>query len=151
MNKEAFAKGMFVLSEAYEKDLTEGLLEVYFKFLHHLTPEQLERAAIKQIARSPYFPRVSDLLQAFREDLPSAVDVWNKLMEGAEHGGKKPELDAAAERALAFIGGFEAIQYTNIDELRFRFKDFERAYLEGQTRELERLSGRQESVAALEG
>ena len=89
-------------------------------------------------------------LQAFREDLPSAVDVWNKLMEAAENG-KKPELDAAAERALAFIGGFEVIQYTNTDDLRFRFKDFERAYLEGQTQELERLSGRQESVAALEG
>jgi hypothetical protein len=77
------------------------------------------------------------------------VDVWNKLIAGAE-AGEKPELDPAAERALAFIGGFEVIQYTNFEELRFRFKDFERAYLEGQTQELERLSGRQEPVAALE-
>jgi hypothetical protein len=149
MDRLTFAQGMAILGEAYEKELSDNLVGIYYEFLQNLTPAQLERAARRHIAKSPRFPRVSDLLQAFREDLPSAVDVWNRLMAGAERG-EKPELDAAAERALEFIGGFQTVQYAPYDELKFRFKDFERAYLEGQDQELERLSGRQEPVAALE-
>jgi hypothetical protein len=149
MDKPTFVKGMFILGEAYEKELGDNLMDVYYQFLRHMTPEQLERAARRHIARSPYFPKVSEILQAVREDLPSAVDAWNMLWTAAE-SGKKPEMDAVTERALTFIGGWEAMQYTDCNELRFRFKDFERAYLEGQTQELEKLSGRQEPVAALE-
>jgi len=150
MSEEVFMKGMAVLSAAYpDFVLKPETMEVYREFLSHLTPEQFERAARRHIARSPYFPKVSEILKAFREDLPSAVDVWNRLKAGAERG-EKPELDAAAERALEFIGGFQTVQYAPYDELKFRFKDFERAYLEGQDQELEWLSGRQEPVAALE-
>jgi hypothetical protein len=150
MSEEVFMKGMAVLAAAYpDYVLKTETMGVYREFLQHLTPEQFGRAAKRHIARSPYFPKVSEILQAVREDLPSALEAWNMLWTAAERG-KKPELDAATERALTFIGGWEAMQYTDCNELRFRFKDFERAYQEGQTQELEKLSGRQEPVAALE-
>ena len=149
MTPEVFAKALFILFAAYEKKLDQDTVEVYYQFLNHLTPEQLERAAKRHITRSPYFPKVSELLQAVREDLASATDVWTRLLKAAEDG-EKPLMDAATERALDFIGGWEQFQITSYDDLRFRFRDFEKVYLEGQTRELERISGRQEPVAALE-
>jgi hypothetical protein len=70
MTPEVFAKAMFVLSAAYEKELNDDTMEVYYRFLNHLTPDQLELAARRHIARSPYFPKVSEILNSVREDLP---------------------------------------------------------------------------------
>jgi len=135
MDKVTFIKGMVILGEAYEKEVGDNLLEVYYQFLNHLTPEQLEKAARRHIARSPFFPKVSDLLQAVLEDSPSAIDLWNRLISAAADGQEKPELDAAGERALAFIGGWHHFKYMPYDDLKFRFKDFKGALLEGREKE----------------
>lgn len=134
MDRETFAKGMFILQAAYEKQLDQDTMEVYFSFLNHLTPAQLERAARQHIAKSGWFPKISELLGAVKNDLPTPIDVWNRLLAAAADG-TKPEMDAATERALASIGGWDQFQYIDQDSLRFRFKDFKEALLEGRDRE----------------
>jgi hypothetical protein len=150
LSEELFLKGMAILAAAYpEHVIKPETMKVYREFLSQLTPEQFERSARRHITRSPYFPKISEILKAAREDFPSAVEVWNKLIAGAE-AGKKPELDPAAEKALAFIGGFNTVQYTPYPDLRFRFKDFERAYSEALDQKQDDLLQIQREVKQLE-
>ena len=132
MNRETFVKGMFVLQEAYEKELSQGTLDVYFEFLGHLTPAQLERAARDHISQNPWFPKISELLGAVaaQVSLPFPIEVWNGLITTAERNQyQKPEMDAATERALRAIGGWEKFTLTSYDELKYLFKEFKQVYL----------------------
>jgi len=131
MDRETFVKGMYILQEAYEKELSQGTLAVYFEFLGHLTPAQLEKAARKHISKNPWFPKINELLQAAQDSQPTPIDVWHHLIAAAK-AGVKPEMDYATERALSAIGGWDRFQYTSFDELRWLFKEFKAAYLEAQ-------------------
>ncbi len=140
MDRETFAKGLFILGANYpEREITHALVEVYYSFLNHLTPAELERAVRKHIARSQWFPKVSDLLQAAREDMPSPREVWAWLLDEATTG-QKPHMDAATARALEAIGGWDVLRLTPSDDLKFRFKDFEAVLLERREREQEALA-----------
>lgn len=156
MNREIFVKGMFILQEAYEKELSQGTLDVYFGFLGHLTPEQLEGAARKHISKNPWFPKINELLEAAaaRGSLPTPIEVWNGLIAAAERArpGEKPEMDVATERALGAIGGWDKFLLTSYDELKWLFKEFKEVYLAARE---EDIGGRPElsqpSVPRLEG
>ena len=151
MDYETFVKGMHILQEAFEKELSQGTLDVYFEFLGHLTPAQLEKAARAHIAKWPWFPKINELLFLARDPGPTPIEVWQRLLQAAETG-HKPKMDHAAARALAAVGGWEAICYTPCDELKFKLKDFKEVFL--ATREQE-AGGRPElgppEVPRLEG
>ena len=50
-------------------------------------------------------------------------------------------MDAATEKALAVLGGWEQFQYTSFDDLQYRFKDFKAALLEARAQDTLRLAG----------
>jgi hypothetical protein len=138
MDRETFAKGMFILSAAYERHLDQDTLEVYYSFLNHLSPAELEEAARKHIKKSSWFPKISELLGAVQSLLPSAIEVWTKLLAAAE-GGVKPEMDGPTKTALDFIGGWQQFCITSYDDLPFRFKSFKEAYEGAMERKSSRL------------
>lgn len=136
MDRKAFAKGMFILTTAYKEEFSRDQMNVYYSFLNHLTPAQLEKAARRHIAKSSWFPKINELLQAAQEFRPTPMGAWNKLAEAAETG-KKPELDYATEQALTAIGGWEAFCYSSYQDLKYWVNDFKHAYLTAQAREEE--------------
>ena len=153
MDREQFAAAMFILGAAYERQLNQDAMEVYYSFLKHLSPEKLEAAARRHISRSSYFPKINELLEASRENQPSPIEAWQQLIVAAKDGEKDPNMDSPTRQALAFIGGWEAFNMLTYDDLKFRFKDFQTAYLEALAR-VESASQEityQSSVAQIEG
>lgn len=149
MDREIFKRGILLMSALYpDYPLKEETMEGYWQFLQHLNNRDFERAVKAHISQNKWFPKVSELLDAIRDQGPTAIDTWNLLLAAAETG-KKPELDAAIEKALAVLGGWERFQYTPFDELQYRFKDFKGALLEARARDTLALAGGEQ--AALEG
>jgi hypothetical protein len=59
-----------MLCEYYNAEPSEAQLRVYMDLLCNLEPWALKEAAYAWICRSPFFPKVSELLQAAREIPP---------------------------------------------------------------------------------
>ena len=149
LNEDQFLKGMAVLMSAYpDYKCTPDTVDVYRVALRNLSPQDFEKAVWVHITTLKWFPKVSELLDAIRNQGPTVIDTWNLLLAAAETG-KKPEMDGATEKALAVLGGWEVFQYTSFEKLNFRFKDFKAALLEARAHETLRLAGGEQ--AALEG
>ena len=149
LNEDQFLKGMAVLMSAYpDYKCTADTVDVYRVALRNLSPQDFEKAVWVHITTLKWFPKVSELLDALRNQGPTPIDTWNLLLAAAETG-QKPELDAATEKALAVLGGWDTFQYTPYDDLQYRFKDFRTALLEARARETLTLAGGEQ--VALEG
>jgi hypothetical protein len=132
LSEEQFLKGMAVLMSAYpDYKCTADTVDVYRVVLRNLSPQEFEKAVWVHITTLKWFPKVSELLDAVQGLKPSPIDAWNRLLAAAKTG-KKPDMDAATEWALASLGGWEVFQYTSYEDLKFRLKDFKEAYLEAQ-------------------
>ena len=135
LNEDQFLKGMAVLMAAYpDYKCTPDTVDVYRVALRNLSPQDFEKAVWVHITTLKWFPKVSELLDAIRNQGPTVIDTWNLLLAAAETG-EKPELDAATEKALAVLGGWDTFQYTSYDDLQYRFKDFKSALLEARAQE----------------
>jgi hypothetical protein len=141
LNEDQFLKGMAVLMSAYpDYKCTPETVDVYRVALRNLSPQDFERAVWAHITTLKWFPKVSELLDAIRDQGPTPIDIWNRLLAAAETG-KKPEMDAATKKALAVLGGWDQFQYTSYDDLQYRFKDFKTALLEARARDTLALAG----------
>ena len=135
LHDNVFHKGMALLGAAYpDYACTPETVDVYRERLCRLTDQEFEAAVYRHIDTCKWFPKISELLGAVQSLLPSAIDVWTRLIAAAE-AGEKPEMDEATKKALDFIGGWEQFSITSYDDLRFIFKAFREAYLEAQDRE----------------
>ena len=106
MDKQVFGRGMTILTALYpDYELKDETMELYWSFLKDLSNLDFERAVKHHISTCKWFPKVSELLDAIRDQGPTAIDIWNKLLAAAETG-QKPEMDAASEKALAVLGGW---------------------------------------------
>ena len=149
MTEETFIKGMYRLGLQWrDHEMPEDAVALYRERLSRLTDREFERAVNHCLDTCTFFPKISELLKAVQDQGPTVIDIWNRLLAAAERG-QKPEMDAATEKALAAIGGWEVFQYAPFDELQWRFKDFKAALLESRARDtLALVSGER---AALEG
>ena len=135
MTEETFIKGMYRLGLQWrDHEMPEDAVALYRERLSRLTDREFERAVNHCLDTCTFFPKISELLRAVQDQGPTVIDTWNLLLAAAETG-QKPELDAATEKALGVLGGWEAFQYTPLDDLQFRFKDFKGALLEARARD----------------
>ena len=132
MTEETFVKGMYKLGLQWrDHEMPEDAVALYRERLSRLTDQEFEFAVNHCLDTCTFYPGISALLKAVQLLKPSPIGAWNRLLAVAETG-QKPEMDAATEWALAAIGGWDHFQYTSLDELRWKFKDFKEAYLEAQ-------------------
>ena len=107
MDRKIFGKGMAILTACYpDYDLKDETTGSYWEFLRHLSSLDFERAVKRHVTTCKWFPKVSEILQAVQDHLPTPIDVWNRLIAAAE-AGKKPEMDAATMKAMRFIGAVD--------------------------------------------
>jgi hypothetical protein len=138
MDREVFGRGMAILTSCYpDYDLKDETTDSYWEFLRHLSNLDFERAVKRHVTTCKWFPKVSEILQAVQDHLPTPIDVWNRLIAAAE-AGEEPEIESATEKALAFIGGWDQFIVTSYDDLHFRYKGFREAYLEALGQESNR-------------
>lgn len=138
LDKKIFLKGMTLLGAAFDKEVNEALLEVYWMDLKDFDPKDFERVVTNHRRTAKFFPKISEL----REELvrlkgfhrPTASDAWDDLLRAAETG-EKPELDEITEKALSVCGGWDNFQFMSYHDLQFRRKDFLTVYNDGLERQ----------------
>ncbi len=135
MDKRIFKEGMKKLAAAFaEYELRDETLAIYYDRLHHLSDQDWNRAINHHIDTGKWFPKISELLEGVaarvQASFPKPIEVWNGLITAAERNqNQKPEMDAATERALRAVGGWEKFTLTSYDELKWLFKEFKEVYL----------------------
>lgn len=139
LNREEFLKGMAVLMAAYpDYEVKPATAEVYFEDLQNLSPQEWEVAITLHRRQHKWFPKISEILEAVlalrNQGRPSAAERWGQLLELASRGVPAPT-DIPTQRALSTVGGWDAFQYTNVDDLNYRRKEFERVYGEALAEE----------------
>lgn len=132
MTEETFLQGMYRLGLQWrEHEMPEDAVALYRERLSRLSDREFEKAVNHCLDTCTFYPKISELLKAVQDQGPTVIDIWNRLLSAAETG-KKPEMDAATEKALAVLGGWDQFQYTPFEELNFRFKDFKAALQEAR-------------------
>jgi hypothetical protein len=123
-SEDVFNRGMAILMSVYpDYECKPDTVDAYREFLQHMSNQEFEAAIKNHISQNKWFPKVSELLQATLDALPTPADVWSRLIAAAETG-KKPEMDPATERALYVVGGWDKFCMTSYETLDYRFKDF---------------------------
>jgi hypothetical protein len=152
MTEETFIQGMYRLGLQWrDHEMPEDAVALYRERLSRLSDREFGNAVNHCLDTCLWFPKISELLKAVADQGPTVIDTWNLLIAAAETG-QKPELDAATEKALATIGGWEVFQYTSFDNLGYHFKDFRAALLEARARDnLALVGGKQAALPEPEG
>jgi hypothetical protein len=141
-NQSKILKALRRLAVCYAKEPAKEQLEMYVEMLADVGPAAVDYAVQTWIARSPFYPRISELLQTAAKYTPPPMEPaqallriqhqleWNFFQEG--------KLDALQWESLA--ENFERIDriYT-AEACRKRFRNYQAilAKLEGTTQEEE--------------
>jgi len=157
---EAFAKVMVLLGEVYGKEVSELKMEAYYDALSDLTDEELVRAVrmlmrTKKISVFPLPAEIREAVEGTGREIIASLKVEEAMFKV---GGYKSVVfdDPVIHVVIERTGGWPFYCAMEIDEWKFRRKDFERAYLAFAARPLpekvpERLPGRYEIVNEAEG
>ena len=139
MDKKQFLDGMDKLTAAYpDYPLSEQTLALYFEDLGNLSPQDWDHAITLHRRQFKWFPKISELLGHVltlrNAGRPSAAERWGQLLVLASRGAPAPT-DTPTVRALLTVGGWDAFQFSPVDDLNFRRKEFERVYTEALAEE----------------
>jgi hypothetical protein len=157
---EAFAKVMVLLGEVYGKEVSELKMEAYFDALSDLTDEELVRAVrmlmrTKKISVFPLPAEIREAVDGTGREIVASLKVEEAMFKV---GGYKSVVfdDPVIHVVIERTGGWPFYCAMEIDEWKFRRKDFEKAYLAFAARPLPekvpgRLPGRYEIANAAEG
>ena len=127
--KRAFAAILQPVLEYYGANLTPAAIDVYWRHLQHVQPDDLQAMLddhIRDTERGRWMPRVADLLAArLAESNPAIEHAWG-LIAGLHFA--HVQQDRAAAVALEAIGGEGRIRGSMERDLPALRKEFQAAY-----------------------
>ena len=160
-DNKAFATLMFGLGEVYDKEITNGKLEIYQMALSGYTIEQIKNGATKHIRDADsgmFMPKPADIIRQIEgtikmrleDDKAQAQFQWMNVINAIKRVGsyRTPKLDDPYTRAsITALGGWTCLCGKTEKELEWVGKDFITTYMNMNVRPLEQLP---DSVKGLE-
>lgn len=134
MNRQDLANVVNALAAAFNRPVTQALLEAYWIGLNDLAQADLARAAAAAIRTAKYMPTPADLRGLAGEMTPEtrAVYAWESVQEAiavAGYGRSVDFDDPLVNATLRNLGGWERfIERLEQEGPTWPRKDFERAY-----------------------
>ena len=139
MRDETLLRGLGLLFEAFDKDLTKTKLEAWQMSVGHLADEQFLQAVKRCLAECKFIPKPADLLERVQghgamgegaEDL--AIQAWDQLARATQRYGKYRSIDfedKAINAAVRSLGGWTQLCEQQSDEFnKWTRLNFMRAY-----------------------
>lgn len=124
-----FRQVMAGMAKVYERDLDAVLLDGYWLALRDWPLADFERAAAHLIATAEHMPRPA-AFTALRKPLTrvNPGDAWARVLDhcraGAYRDGSGIDQGGAIDRAVAGLGGYQAVAMHDIDKLHFLERRF---------------------------
>jgi hypothetical protein len=127
IDQKAFSAGMALLSDRFNRDVSEELSRGYYAILNREMDTAGFKVAVQQVFRhNRFWPSPQELIEACRGRAEELAETeWFRLMEAAQ-SGKRAELSISGKRALAAVGGDWALRTEQTSYLR---REFLKAYL----------------------
>lgn len=136
MNPEIrFAKAFLALAEYYGRELSEGVIALYWQGLQQYPINDIE-AAIGRHLQNPdsgqWMPKIADIVRMIDGTTQSAAAMaWAKIMRAVGCVGQYQSIafdDAVIHLVLDDMGGWPKLCQTSEEELPFVQKRFETSY-----------------------
>ena len=135
MSKIRFAKALSALAEYYGKELSDGVISLYWKGLQQFSIDEIE-VAIGRHLQNPdsgqWMPKIADIVRMLEgTTLNAAVLAWAKVMQAVGSVGQYQSLafdDAVIHLVIDDLGGWPGVCQTAEAELPFLQKRFENSY-----------------------
>lgn len=134
LSQQVFSKGLFALSEVYNRNISDTLSEIYYDVLQELTDEQFKNAVNKIIRTNKYpsMPKPAEILEYVHgKPQDEALNAWNTTLEAIRHIGayKTPIFeDKAISATIEHLGGWIKLCDTDKEEMIWVQKEFEKFY-----------------------
>lgn len=136
-NEIMFSEYMTGLGEIFDKKITDVLKNLYWKALEPFTDDQCKKAFNRVMAKSKWFPKPADLIEAIEADKPQIESVAlvqaNNIVAHLQQWGstKWPALDDTITHHLMTRRWKYDIWAKDVleSELKWWVKEFVRAYL----------------------
>lgn len=137
MDKRQFAEVMTLTAAAFDKEVTESLLKVYWEDLQEFEFEDFATAMTKIRRTSKWFPKIAEireLLLPAEPDLEQlAIAEWDKvlaLLSNSRDAERRIE-NPVALRVVQDLGGAVSLGRKSMEELVWVQKEFVRRYVAG--------------------
>ena len=135
MSKQRFAAAMTALAEYYGKEISSGVLALYWQGLSKFSIDEIE-AAIGLHLRSPdtgqWMPKIADIIRMIEGTTADAATIaWAKVMRAVGSVGQFQSLafdDPLIHAVIDDMCGWPKICQTEEKEIPFLQNRFEKAY-----------------------
>lgn len=135
MSKLRFAKALSALAEYYGKELSEGVISLYWQGLQQFSIEDIE-VAIGRHLQNPdtgqWMPKIADIVRMLEGTTQSAAAMaWAKVMRAVGSVGQYQSIafdDAVIHLTIDDLGGWPGICQTSEEETPFLQNRFEKNY-----------------------
>jgi len=116
-DKTQFVEYLDAFCIAYDKKISESLVNIYFFGLINLSIEQVRKAMDILIKTKKYFPRVAEFYEVFetpKDEIEKhieivAVEQWEQLTSDFDNGKHLKIEDLVAAKALELVGGWYSL------------------------------------------
>lgn len=134
MQRETFAKGMTRMSEVFQRQLSELLLEDYWRSVNHMTDEAFVRAIddiidTRKFYRMPLPAEIRDHEAGGKEE--RAILAWDQTIKAIRKHDVYPSLvfeDKGIHAVVESMGGWERLCEKTVEEMTWARKEFLELY-----------------------
>ena len=126
-NQIKFKECMSLMSEVFNKEISQVLTDVYWEVLKDYSDADCEQAFKMAITNLKFFPKPVELISFIKEKAVdpriSALGAWHKVMSALE-AGAQPKNDPCITRTISVLGGWAhlgSLSYTELGWIEKRF------------------------------
>jgi len=134
MNKKEFVKVIGILAELYDKELSAGLILIYYNIFKHYSKELFESGInyVIRYRKYPSFPKPAEIIEAIDGSMEDkSLIAWGSIINTIKRYGSYRSVkfeDSKIHIILENMGGWIKIAQCQIVEVPFLQKDFQRLY-----------------------
>jgi len=134
---EPFVAMMAVLADAYgQPRLSENATKLYFRVLSEYSLDEVSRAIVEHLKRSPFMPKPCDIIRNIEGTAEErALMAWRHVLRAITKYGRYQSIkfdDPVIHYAIDYMGGWHRICQIFEEELPFRERDFIAHYKRGE-------------------
>ena len=132
-HKAEFMKELVMMAELFGKDLTESLMELYWRALSDMSLDNYKKAISSITQTATFFPKPVDFRDAIAGDIDTkAIIAWEKVMKAKSSVGSYGSVkfdDPIIHSVISMMGGWVGLcRGEGYDSEKWQRMEFEKSY-----------------------
>ena len=131
-NFTRFQEQMMLIGEVHGRQISQPLLDLYWKVLEPFPDEQCEIAFKRVLLDGRFFPKPVDFLEVLQGKKENqATEAWLKVLNAVKRVGTYQSVsfdDKAIHSVIDVMGGWEQLCTMKTEDEKWKEKEFEKLY-----------------------